>query len=393
MAKEPDNEGAFLGLAQVQIASNMPRKEIATTFERAIKANPLSVSPRVAQISFLSQSRDQKAALAAAQAANAVIPNEPKLLDALGLAQLAAGDATQAVETFKKLANAQPESPLPQLRLAAAGYAAKQVDAPIQALRKALAIRPDLLQAQRGIIAMHIAAGQTEEALKEAKAVQKARPKEAIGFAMEGDVLESQKKFVEAARAYADGTRHQPAAELIVKQIQLLQAGGLPADADAVGAKWLHENPSDTAVRFHLATAAMQNKKFKEAVEGYKGVLKKQPDHLATLNNLAWILGELKDPSAIGYAEKAYTMAPRNAGVLDTYGWLLFNSGNAKRGLELLTQAAASAPQEVEIRVHLAKALIISGDKARAKIELEAAAMVGANALLKEEINQLIRSL
>ena len=296
-------------------------------------------------------------------------------------------------ETFKKLANAQPESPLPQLRLAAAGYAAKQVDAPIQALRKALAIRPDLLQAQRGIIAMHIAAGQTEEALKEAKAVQKARPKEAIGFAMEGDVLESQKRFADAARAYAEGAKHQPVAELVVKQIQLLHAGGLSADAHAVGTKWLQENPNDPTVRFHLATTAMQNKKFKEAVEGYKGVLKRQPDHLAALNNLAWVLGELKDPSAIGYAEKAYALAPKNAGVLDTNGWLLFNGGNVKRGIELLTQAATSAPREVEIRVHLAKALIHSGDKARAKTELEAAATVGDNARLKEEIDQLIRSL
>lgn len=393
LGKEPDNEGALLGLVQVQIAANVPRKEIATTFERAIKANPSSVAARVAQISYLNQNRDQKAALAAAQVADTVIPNEPRVLDVLGLAQLAAGEANQAVETFKRLSSLQPESPLPQLRLAAAGYAAKQVDAPIQALRKALAIRPELLQAQRGIIAMQIAAGKPEEALKEARAVQKARPKEAIGFAMEGDVLESQKKFADAAKAYAEGAKQQPVAELVVKQIQLLQAGGLPADADAVAAKWLKENPNDPTVRFHLATRAMQDKKFKEAVEGYKGILKKQPDHLATLNNLAWILGELKDPSAIGYAEKAYAMAPRNAGVLDTYGWLLFNSGNAKRGLELLTQAATSAPQEAEIRVHLAKALIISGDKARAKIELEAAAMVGANSPLKEEINQLIRSL
>ena len=393
LLKEPNNEDAILGLAQAQVATNAPRKEVIVTFERAIKANPTSIAPRLAQIGYLNQSRDPKAALTAAQAANAAIQNEPKILDALGLAQLAAGETNQAIETFNKLASAQPDSPLAQLRLAAAGYAAKQVDAPIQALRKALAIKPDLLEAQRGIIAMQIAAGKPEEALKEAKAIQAARPKEAIGFAMEGDVLESQKKFADAAKAYAEGIKRQPVPELVVRQIQLLDAAGLSADARAVGAKWLKDKPDDPTVRFYLATSAMQNKNFKEAVDGYKDILRRRPDHLATLNNLAWLLGELEDPSAISYADRAFKLAPANAGVLDTYGWLLLNVGDWKRSVELLTQAATSAPLDVEIRVHLAKALIKSGNKTRAKTELEVAVKLGEKTSQKAEIERLLRSL
>ena len=393
LAKEPSNEGALLGLAQVQISTKQPRREITATFDRAIKSNPSSVASRLAQISFLNQSRDATATLAAAQAANAAIQNEPRVLDALGLAQLAAGETSQAIETFNKLAKAQPDSPLPQLRLAAASYAAKQVDAPIQALRKALAIKPDLLEAQRGIIAMQIAAGKPEAALKEVKAVQQARPKEAIGFAMEGDVLESQKKPAEAAKAYAEALKRQPGPELVIKQIQLFEAAGLSAEARAVGVKWLKDNPDDSTVRFFLASTAMQNKDYKDAAQRYQDILKKQPNHFETLNNLAWILGELKDPAALSYAEKAYALAPTNAGVLDTYGWLLVTGDGGKRGIELLTDAATRAPQAVEIRMHLAKALIKSGDKAGAKRELEAAAKHSEKSPLKAEIEQLLRSL
>ena len=393
LAKEPNNEGALLGLAQVQISTKQPRREITATFDRAIKSNPSSVASRLAQISFLNQSRDATATLAAAQAANAAIQNEPRVLDALGLAQLAAGETSQAIETFNKLAKAQPDSPLPQLRLAAASYAAKQVDAPIQALRKALAIKPDLLEAQRGIIAMQIAAGKPEAALKEVKAVQQARPKEAIGFAMEGDVLESQKKPAEAAKAYAEALKRQPVPELVIKQIQLFEAAGLSAEARAVEVKWLKENPSDSTVRFFLASTAMQNKNYKDAAQRYQDILKKQPNHFETLNNLAWTLGELKDPAALSYAEKAYALAPTNAGVLDTYGWLLVTGDGGKRGIELLTDAATRAPQSVEIRMHLAKALIKSGDKAGAKKELEAAAKHSEKSPLKAEIEQLLRSL
>ena len=393
LTKEPNNEGALLGLAQVQVSTNAPRKEITATFERAIKANPTSVAPRLAQIGFFTQSRDAKSALTAAQAANAAIQNEPRILDSLGLAQLAAGETNQAIETFNKFASAQPESPLPQLRLAAASYAAKQVDAPIAALRKALAIKPDLLEAQRGIVTMQIAAGKPEEALKEAKAVQQARPKEAVGFAMEGDVLESQKRLADAAKAYAEGNRRQPNADLVVKQIQLSEAAGLWTEARAAATKWLNENPNDPTVRFHLATTAMQNKDLKGAVVAYKDILKKQPDHLGTLNNLAWALGELKDPSAVGYAEQAYKIAPTNAGVLDTYGWLLISNGKDTRGVELLTQAVTNAPTDIEMRVHLAKALVKTGDKVGAKRELEAAVKLGGNSPMRADIDQLLRSL
>ena len=174
---------------------------------------------------------------------------------------------------------------------------------------------------------MQIAAGKPEEAFKEAKSIQIARPREAIGFAMEGDVFESQKKFADAARAYVEGIKHQPVPELVVRQIQLLDGAGLSADASAVGAKSLKDNPNDATVRFHLATTSMQNKQYKEAVETYKDILKKQPDNFQTLNNLAWVLGELRDPADLGYAELAYAKAPTNPGVLDTYGWLLLNSG------------------------------------------------------------------
>ena len=393
LLKEPNNEGALLALAEAQLAAKSSRKEINATFERAIKANPSSPDPRLAQISYLSKSGDFKAALAAAQEANAAIQNDPKILDVLGLAQLAAGETNQAIETFNKLARAQPDSPLPQLRLAAAGYAAKQIDAPIEALRKALAISPDMLEIQRGIIGLQLAAGKPEEALKETKALQKTRPKDAIGFAMEGELLENQKKFAEAAGAYAEALKRQPIPELAVRQIQLLEVAGLNSEARAVEAKWLKEYPNDPTVRFYVATTALQKNDLRAAVEAYKDILRKKPDHFATLNNLAWALSELKDSAALNYAEKAYAIAPANASVLDTYGWILSNTGNPSRAVELLTKATTIAPQDVDARLHLAKALIKSGDKAAAKKELEVAVKLGEKSPLKTEIAQLLGSL
>ena len=393
LAKEPGNEGALLSLAQVQISAKSVPKEITGTIERAIKSNPASVPARIDLIKFLTDSSNPSGALIVAQAANVAIPNEPRILDALGLTQMANGETNQAIETFNKLASLLPDSPLPQMRLASAGYAAKQIDAPIQALRKALAMKPDLMEAQRGIIAMQLAAGRTEEALKETKTIQKARPKEAIGFAMEGDVLASQKKLAEAASAYAEGIKRQPVPDLVIRQLQLLQAAGKSAEADAVTAKWLKENPKDPVVPFHLANTAMQSKDYKSAAQRYKEVLKLVPDSAPVLNNLALMLNELKDPAALGYAEQAYTKASTNPAIQDTYGWMLLSNGDTKRAVDLLAQAARGEPKSVEVRMHLAKALLKSGDKAGAKKELEAVIQIGEQTPLKTEAEQMLKSL
>ncbi len=393
LAKEPKNEGALLSLAETQAATGATAKEIAATLERAVTANPQSAAARLALIRTYGQARDTKSALNAAQAAAAALPNDTRIMDALGTAQLAAGDTNQAIATFNKLAALVPDSPAPQMRVATAHYSAKEYDAAIQALRKALAIKPDYFEAQREIVVVQLAAGRSEDALKEAREVQKARPKEAIGFALEGDVLATQKRFAEGAKAYGEGFKRQPGPALVVRQHQLLVAAGQNGEADAVAAKWLKENPKDPVVRIYMADFDLRRKDYKSAARYYKEVLAVQPQNALVLNNLAWAANELKDPGALGYAEKAYALAPGNPAIADTYGWLLVEKGETKRGLELLTKAAASAPDAGEIRLHLAKALIKAGDKPAARQELEAIVKLGEKAPQRAEAEELLKSL
>ena len=180
---------------------------------------------------------------------------------------------------------------------------------------------------------------------------------------------------------------------MVVTQHQLLQAAGKSADADAVAAKWLKEKPSDPVVRFHLANLAVQNKDYKAAAERYREILAQQPENAAVLNNLAWVLSEMRDPAALGYAEKAYAKGSSSPGIQDTYGWLLVNAGETKRGIDILTRAVAAAPREADIRMHLAKALLKSGDKAGARRELEALVQQGEKKALGAEAAQLLQGL
>ena len=393
LANAPGNEGALLGLAEFLAATRAPVKEVTAMLERAVTANPASANARLALISYLVQTKDTKGALAAAQAARAAIPNDPRLLDALGLTQLATGETSQAITTFNALVTAQPESPGPLLRLARAQLVAKDHDAAIASLRKALALRPDQIGLQRDIAAVQLAAGKPEEALKEARSLQAARPKEAAGFVLEGELYADQKKFAEAAAAYAEAYKRQVSAPIAVRLHVLLQAAGKPAEAARVTTGWLRDHPKDVMVRLYLAESDLRRKDLAAAAKGYREVVAIQSDNVAALNNLAWVLGEMKDPAAVDYAEKAYGLAPGNPAIADTLGWLLVERGDTKRGIQILAEAAAGAPNAPAIRMHYAKALLKSGDKAGAKAELEAVIASTGKDPTKAEAAELLKQL
>ncbi len=393
VAKDPGNDGALLALTQIQSLSNAPAADVSATINRAIKANPNSAQARLALIGFYTRQADVKSALVAAQSAQTAMPNEPRVIEALGLAQLAAGELSQGTETFNKLVRMQPDSPLPLMRLASAQYASKSIDAAIATLRKAISIKPDLLEAQREIIAAQIASGRVEDALKEAKAIQKSRPTEAIGFAAEGDILASQKRFADAGNAYAEGIKRQSVAELVARQHQMLIATGKAPEANALADKWIQANPKDTVVRFQIANDLLAKKEYRDAASRYKEIIAIQPSNFGVLNNLAWVLHQMKDNSAIGYAEKAYAIAPGNPEVMDTFGWLLFSKGDTARGMALLKQAVSASPKNLEARLHLAKAFVAASDKAAARKELEAIAGQKENLSIATEANQLLQSL
>jgi cellulose synthase operon protein C len=111
------------------------------------------------------------------------------------------------------------------------------------------------------------------------------------------------------------------------------------------------------------------------------------------LNNLAWALAETGDPKAREYAASAYRQAPFNPNVIDTLGWAEVQIGDAQKGVELLQAASNLAPGNASIRLHLAKGLIKTGDKAGAKKALEPLSKLGEASPARVEADKLLGGL
>ena len=379
LAKDPKNVLALLQLAELRSQTGATPDEVAASIAKAIAANPSDPQARLALIAYWLRSKEPKKAVSAAQAALAALPERPEILDAAGRAYREAGDSNQAITTYTRLAQLQPNSPLPYMRMAEINAAANNNAGAIDNLRKALAIKPDLIEAQRAIVALDVRSGQTKDALAAAREVQKRRPKESAGYILEGQVYAGNKEWSQAEAAYRTGLREVGTTDLATYLHAALTQGGKEQDASKFAATWLNDHPADLAFRQYLAQTAMSKKDYSTAATYYKEVLVAQPDNALALNNLAWVLGQMKDPKAIEYAEQAYKLTPGNPAVLDTLGMLAVEKGDTARGIDLLKKAVELAPNSGGIRLNYASALAKGGQKEQAKKQLDAVAKLGGD--------------
>jgi len=393
VANDPKNMQAMLTLAQLRANLGAKPEEVAELINKAISANPAEIPPRLALVDHYLGNKDAKKALSAAQDALSVFPDRPEILDAVGRAQQAGLDFNQSLITYGKLAGLVPGSPQPYLRMAEIHLAAKDKDAAMSSLQKALSVKPDSIEAQKGIVLLNLDSGRIGDALKMAREIQKQRPKDAVGFTVEGDIHAFGKSWAEAAAAYRTGLKQADATELAAKLHGALLAGGNTGEANKFADGWLSGHAKDLKFRMYLAETASVRGDYALASKQYRIMLDAQPNNSVILNNLAWTSAQTKDPKAIEYAEMANKLAPEQPEYMDTLGVLLVAKGERGQGIALLKKAVALAPQQATIRLNLAKALVQNGDKAEAKKELDELAKIGDKFPAQKEVEELLKGL
>lgn len=394
VARNPKNGQALLALAELAAQQNPKSEEPAALINKAIAAQPADSAMRIALVNYYLRINDTKRALSAAQDALAALPGRPEIVESLGRAQQQSGDYNQALATFNRLVELQPGSPIPYVHIAEVQGAQKNYDAAAQALQKALSIKPDLLGAQRGLVAAYLGANQIDKALALSREIQKNRAKEPIGYLLEGDVHASKGQWQSALAAYRNGLRQAPNTELAIKVYASHLSLAQFAEADRMVASWLGEHPDDERFKLYVAdSAGGPRRDYAMAVKYYGQLLEKHPDNPVLLNNFAWNAGRAKDPRALEYAEKAYKLAPNEPQVLDTYASLLADTGDAARAVEILAKAVAAAPNAANIRLDYARALIKAGRKDAAKKELDVLAKLGPAFAGQDEVAQLAKTL
>jgi predicted Zn-dependent protease len=221
--------------------------------------------------------------------------------------------------------------------------------------------------------------GDLARAESRARAIAKRDPENLAAQRLLADIALAGKKYGQAIEGYRKTLASNPSTEAAIRLYRAhLSAGGVP-DAVKTMEGWLQSHPEDLMARRALAEGYLRAGNLAGARAQYEAIAAKEnPADPTVLNNLANVLLRQGDAKALEYAEQAHRLAPQDAAVQDTLGWVLVQHRQVDLGLRHLRDARLRDPQNPEIRYHLAAALARAGRKDEARQELEQALKGGA---------------
>jgi cellulose synthase operon protein C len=131
---------------------------------------------------------------------------------------------------------------------------------------------------------------------------------------------------------------------------------------------------SNPSVRSYHTVAEfyLYNGLYQEAAVLYGKIAELEGESAGTLNNLAFALQGAKNfDEARVAALKALELAPNMPNILDTLGWIEYESGNNAEAYKHLSNAVKLAPKDNGLILHLAEVQIAIGQKDQARALLK----------------------
>ena len=378
---DTDNEHALLQLAELEMRTQANQKTLDARevsyasrasfnrarnyLQRAVQAHPNSLEPRLALARLGLSEGDTEAALRESGQALDIAPDNPGVLAIHIESLLLANKQAQAMAPLKSLElllsrSSQGQS-AHQLTLARLLEQAQQPQRAESAYTALLNSEPPMRdRALLALARIQLRDDDVDGARRRLVEVSEDSRESQLFRLLQADVSYKAGDLVGATSDY-ESLVGEDSRDALFRLMALYMETGEPQRAKALLAHWLVDHPLDGDAEVALATQLLGRGDFRGAQERFESVLERSPESVVVLNNLAWLYQQTGDPRAREVARRAWSLAPDNADVADTYGWILLEDGELERGRELLVKANQRAPHNAAIGFHAAKALAETG--------------------------------
>jgi len=180
------------------------------------------------------------------------------------------------------------------------------------------------------------------------------------------NILRQQAAFTDAIDLLhkANPTTIQEQKELLLTEIDILLFLKNYSSAITLLEKELKYNPNDTDYLYALSVVTGQDNQIELSENYLRAVLEQNPEHLEALNALAFVLLQQNKhlPEATALLQHALQLAPDNPVIIDSMGWLKYQTGDLQESLQYL-QKAHALTEDADIAAHLGEVLWHLGDK------------------------------
>lgn len=317
----------------------------------------------------------------------------PQLLEMLAISQGRKGRFSQATLNMKKFMAVVTPTAQSYLTYAELLQRSGDSDAAVKSLMSAVTLAPDNLELRVNVVRSLVENGQYVNArsLLGEGIAKYGRTAELIG--LDGWISLLEKDFSAAQSKLTESVSLKASSDTVILLARALAYQGNHKRSLEILNERLAAEPENLKLLLHKAGLHLAVGEEQTALTVYKKILSYYPEHLPTLNNVAWLSRENNIELALATAKKAHALNPTDPFVLDTYGHISVLAGNYAEGVNLIREALQQAPGDSQIKLHLAQALIKGGHKIEARRLLESIVNASAESDLEREAGKIIDTL
>ena len=338
----------------------------------ATKLKPQDMVLRGLLVADMADSKDTKAAFAELDSAIKAQPAASTLYDMKAQMALRQKDFALAQKTLEQLKAAKPKEALAYVRLGQLYTVQKKYDLALKEYDAGAAALPGDVTPYVAAVSLLTGLKRSDEASARIRARTVSDPNNAVlHLQLSGEVALARGDTAGAEKAFRAIIAKAPTVPTgYTHAARLLGAKGDVEGALAVLTEGEKAMPSDLSLPLARAEWLTRLKRYDEAIALYDQLRTRHPDDDTVLNNLAYLLAEVKGDKAS--TERALALAgrlaySRNPGHLDSLGWIHYQLGQYDKAVPLLEKAVALSAPSPLLQLHLGKALVKSGDPVRGK--------------------------
>jgi predicted Zn-dependent protease len=351
-------------------------QDAESEWREAVKDNPRLLPPRLALAELALQTRRYPIALTDCDEILSLDPKNQGARFLKALALINSNRADEARTLLTALLQQAPNSQIAKLALARLDLLQKHFpEAEKQFVEVYKVGQPDLRPLD-GLMETYLAENQPAKAFALVEKELAAAPDKPQLIARLAELNFHTRKLAAALGGYQGLLAKDPNSAPLNRRIG--EIASLMGDRDTAirsFQKAAQSDPKDLQSLIELGSFLLTSGKKQEALDVFRKCLALSPDQPAILNNVAYLIadtgGDTKE--ALELARKGLQKVPNDPHLTDTVGFIYWKQHLNDSALQTFQTVVKKVPENPTYRLHLANVLLARGEKAEAKVQLEAA--------------------